>query len=151
MKKDSYNTKIMKTSRFLVVFSLFVITTSFVAFIISDLLHYSSSDKMFSMWQVPLATFLLCLFSVYYIYMIFRVNVPSIFALTLLITLFVLLLPYEKVGDFRRLRDLSVCEGDGRRCRENLYPYLTQEWCIENGYRFDESTKYCHMRASSTQ
>lgn len=45
-----------------------------------------------------------------------------------------------------QLRLIAICRSDARLCKENIYPYLTKDWCLDNGYRFDNDSRFCKMR-----
>lgn len=126
-------------------FSL-VINISILFYIWTDFRYYNRGDMLFTKWQIPSLLILLFFVETYLIYLLFIQRNFRFVILTLLLALFISFLPYEKFGDFKRLRDISSCEGDGRRCLEGLYSYITEDWCLKEGYRFEDKTKICNMR-----
>lgn len=129
--------------------AFFFLTLMFITLILwlySDLRYYDKTDSAFSVWQIPLAIFVVGLIILVFIYNLFKNKHFNLFILTFVMFLISFVLPYEKVGDFQRLRDLSFCESDGRLCRIGLYPYLTNEWCIQNNYKISDDGFYCRMR-----
>lgn len=147
LKSQSYT--INNLSKILTLAFCVIITTLSAWYLYSDLKYYKYNSSLFSNWQIPL--FLMFCVAFLFLYLWFLITKKYfIFAfMSIFISLVVLFIPYEKYGDFEKLRLISFCEGDGRLCKEGVYPYLTKQWCTNNGYLFDDNTKFCKMRINT--
>lgn len=146
MKKSSTNNELSTLVKNLCTAFCLIIITSASYWLLSDLRYFSFDNPKLSHWQIPFAiTFVILCFCVFF-YLLEKGRVILLILLTGTYTLGVIFIPYEKYGDFKHLRDISFCEQDGKLCRENLYPYLTKTWCLSNGYKFDETSRFCKLR-----
>lgn len=146
MKKSSTNNELSKLVKNICTAFCLLIIGSASFWVLSDLRYFSFDNTNFSHWQIPLSIIIILFCLSLFFYFLSKDKIISLIILTSVFALGIIFIPYEKYGDFKYLRDISFCEQDGRLCRENLYPYLTKEWCLANGYKFHENTRFCKMR-----
>lgn len=115
-------------------------------YLYSDMQYYEYNYSRFSMWQIPLFQIITGVLFFYYLWLLYKKKYTGYILISIFFSLFVLFFPYEKYGDFKKLRLISLCESDGRLCKENLYPHINKQWCLENGYSFNDETRFCKMR-----
>lgn len=115
-------------------------------YIYSDIKYYHADSELFSIWQLPLFLILNMVLLFILMWLLFTKRTLQYILGSILLSLSVVFIPYQNYGDFKKLRLISHCEGDGKLCKEGVYPYLTKQWCIENGYLFDEKTRFCSKR-----
>ena len=146
MKTDNTHTILGKYVRLASIVCAFFILFGTTAFLYTDLRYFSFDDPYFSFWQIPLLIFFIFSFWGYCFYLLFTKQGLRLVLFSVLWGAAIVFLPYSSYGDLKRLRDLSLCYGDGRSCRENLFDYLTPQWCRDKGFIFDKENRLCLMR-----
>ncbi len=116
-------------------------------YVYSDIKFYDSSLGYFSNWQLPLFVVIIFMLIFGSLYLLYKKKFGFYILFSIVFCFLWMIIPYQNYGDFYKLRLLSFCNGDGRLCKEYVYPHITQEWCISKGYSFDKKSRFCKLRA----